>query len=1445
VPVTIILLLAGSWVSTPPGPSVVSAQGGGEDAGSLPGGWMAIANGDYVLALAREGEFVWAGTYAGGAIRWDPATGAYTQYLRPQHGIAGNIVYDIAIDAAGNRWFATNRGLSRLAPDGSWSTFTTANTGGGLPSDHVTAVAVGPNGEVWVGTRQLMRLTTSFDGHEYYAGGVARLNPNGTWNTWTVAQGVSSNNITDIAIEPGTGKVWVTTEPYRYWIPPTDPTNPQDMGSWGYQGGGVSLWTGDRWTIYQRTTAQSFPSHDTVRAVAIDGQGRRWFATWGGGLNVLEGTSRWTKFTASPGGLAGNYITSLAVDSAGQVWCGVAGSVAGQGRGVSVLNHNGTISDPTDDVWTQYTRETTTNGLAGDEVQAILIGADGAVWFGTGGLKGNGSGLSRLTTTGTWSTFRTATNGLLSNQITAINFGPDGSVWIGTGDLKDWGGRGRGVNVLRADGSWTSYNAAYRSRGSQVTTVTAAAAAGSTSIPVGFTSRTQANAALPNGLVMFGDDPTIYTYITFYSSSRTLKIQPGLVQAVTAGTPVYAVNLGLASDNVSDIAFDASGHPWVGSRWETWDSYTQVWLDGGVSTFDGAWTTYTESSGLISNNVSAVAIEPPNCGGKIWVGTGRLYDYSGFGISRFDPAQGTWVRFTSGLSSLNITDAVVDPATCNVWFATAPYNSNGNWTGGGVSLFDRASSSWIKLNQTSGLVAYGDDVRSIAVGPEGVVWAGGYQYTGRQLSLDWPYVSAAVNRRLGGSWTSWTFPQQGWVSALAVDRQGRLWAGTSRGRETPDVADGGIYILEGDKWSHLTAANSGLPSNVGIQVIAVDGADNVWIGTVDQGIVRYSPPPAAPSNLTCTPLSDSQIQLQWTDNSADETDFRVERSLNGESGWREIATVLANTTVYTDTGLAANTSYFYRVRAHRLQDDSYSAFAGPTGCTTLLPPTSTPTATSTPTHTPTPTLTATVTQTPTSTPTPTVTRTPEPTSTATGTPAVSPTATATPTQTLTPTRTPSPTITPSATPDRVRKVYLPLVNNERITIKSTPTPFITRQPTPTSALTGTPPTVVPTETREPTATHTFTPTPAPSATATWPPTIMPTVTSSATATWSPTLMPTATSSATVTPPATASPTPTATVTPTATETETPTTTPSPTPTPSSVWTFQSLQDVGSLRGLDFVSPGLGWAVGEGGIILRYDGRSWVPEDSPTGNTLNAIDMVSADEGWAVGENRTVLHRVNGRWNLYDPDLVQEDNYIGVDMISATNGWMVGRGGSFLEYRNGSWRRSYDTPSGLRPLHAMSLSPSGLRGWAVGDEGLMVEYKVVGSSRYWSAVGDVVKQNLYAVHMPADDLAWNAGEYPALLYYPSTYCGARIPPCWVTYPNPPHMNQTIYGIYALSPTAVWMVGDAGVIYRYDGTRWTLEVPATLGRPTLRAVYMLSPAEGWAVGDSGTIGHYAAP
>jgi len=73
-------------------------------------------------------------------------------------------------------------------------------------------------------------------------------------------------------------------------------------------------------------------------------------------------------------------------------------------------------------------------------------------------------------------------------------------------------------------------------------------------------------------------------------------------------------------------------------------------------------------------------------------------------------------------------------------------------------------------------------------------------------------------------------------------------------------------------------------------------------------------PPAAPANLTAIASTSSQIDLAWSDRSANETGFQLEVSTDGVN-FAPLATLGANVTTYSHTGLDPATTYFYRVRA--------------------------------------------------------------------------------------------------------------------------------------------------------------------------------------------------------------------------------------------------------------------------------------------------------------------------------------------------------------------------------------------------------------------------------------------------------------------------------------------------------------------------------------------------
>ncbi|MES1243344.1 MAG: matrixin family metalloprotease [Acidobacteriota bacterium] len=101
--------------------------------------------------------------------------------------------------------------------------------------------------------------------------------------------------------------------------------------------------------------------------------------------------------------------------------------------------------------------------------------------------------------------------------------------------------------------------------------------------------------------------------------------------------------------------------------------------------------------------------------------------------------------------------------------------------------------------------------------------------------------------------------------------------------------------------------------------------------------------PAAPGGLTAQATSSTQVSLSWTDNSTDETGFRVESKVRG-GVFKEVLSLPAGTTSAVSamvSGLKASTEYIFRVRASGASGFSaYSATASVTtpGASTAPPP---------------------------------------------------------------------------------------------------------------------------------------------------------------------------------------------------------------------------------------------------------------------------------------------------------------------------------------------------------------------------------------------------------------------------------------------------------------------------------------------------------------------------
>jgi hypothetical protein len=176
----------------------------------------------------------------------------------------------------------------------------------------------------------------------------------------------------------------------------------------------------------------------------------------------------------------------------------------------------------------------------------------------------------------------------------------------------------------------------------------------------------------------------------------------------------------------------------------------------------------------------------------------------------------------------------------------------------------------------------------------------------------------------------------GLVATAASSSQINLtWSDNStneNGFEIERSPDGSTWALIHTTASEVTSyGNTGLTEATTyyyrVRAVNADGASSYT--STDDGLTY----PAAPSGLAAIAPSDTQIDLTWTDNSAGETGFYVERSATGVGSWSVIATVAANTVAYSNTGLSAGQTWYYRVGAYNASGTSYSSNANATTAT--------------------------------------------------------------------------------------------------------------------------------------------------------------------------------------------------------------------------------------------------------------------------------------------------------------------------------------------------------------------------------------------------------------------------------------------------------------------------------------------------------------------------------
>jgi len=549
------------WVATDGGVGVYDGTG-----------WTAYRTPDLVsnnvqtiFPDSHSGQ-VWVGT-ANGASVFDQETGTWTSYTTANTG--GDLVDDniqaIHVDSWRRVWFATSQGVSIKDGD-EWSTFTAANSG--LVANDVTGLLVDGWGLIWLGTHE--HGVSVFDSSD--------------WDSFAFADhGLPSNYITDITFGAD-DSVWVAT---------TDR--------------GFGVLRGATWTTYSRASTEDQLASDKVRTIAIDEDSKAWVGTlsfisggaWtGGGISVLDPKSgSWTTYdrdNTGSTGLQGNFIQKIAMDAAGRIWIGTGvpryidqctGTITA-GYGLTLYDHGS---------WTTYTRANTFRGLSSDRISDIAFDSQGRIWLATEPYPSQDrvGGVSRLDL---------GANGVpdpprQGDDVWASWTNDDGSGLVAApkGDSK---GDLSSIHIDRADTAWAG----------------------------GWTSTDEIS-------VHWRGRQGVHGSLNQFIGPRWMAHEP-LPEA----------------GYISSITSDAGDNLWVGTSWAG-----ARYLD------DQVWQAFTTAEyPLISNDINVVRVDAQ---GDVWFGT------AGAGISRYKPPPPTPTPTSTGTPTETGTPT---PTTTEMPTATVP-----------------------------------------------------------------------------------------------------------------------------------------------------------------------------------------------------------------------------------------------------------------------------------------------------------------------------------------------------------------------------------------------------------------------------------------------------------------------------------------------------------------------------------------------------------------------------------------------------------------------------------------------------------------------------------------------------------------------------------------------------------------------------------------------------
>ena len=347
-------------------------------------------------------------------------------------------------------------------------------------------------------------------------------------------------------------------------------------------------------------------------------------------------------------------------------------------------------------------------------------------------------------------------------------------------------------------------------------------------------------------------------------------------------------------------------------------------VDGSTFTggFDnvGAACSWNLVGSLVTNNGVIYTLGPTNAADDISAagqtvglpsGSYTTLNFLGAGVNGNQTSQNFVVHYSDGTSTTftqNLSDWFTPQSYSGESIAaTMPYRDSSNGSRDSRTFYLYAYSFSVNSNKTvnSITVPNNGNVEVLAI----TLIAAGGGGGSPDFSLSASPGSLTINQGGNGTSTITVNPVNGFNGSVTLSASG-----------LPSGVTASFNPTSATTTSTLTLTASPT-ATTGTSTVTITGVSGSLTHTTTISLtVAASGLPAAPSNLTAT-AGKKSVTLNWTDNSSNETGFKIERSTDGVN-FSQITTTGANVTSYKNVGLTGGTTYYYRVRATNATGDS-------------------------------------------------------------------------------------------------------------------------------------------------------------------------------------------------------------------------------------------------------------------------------------------------------------------------------------------------------------------------------------------------------------------------------------------------------------------------------------------------------------------------------------------